>query len=63
MREALVIAMLSLLWGPMVVACSQDGARPSDLSSFHERMIQDMARTGAGSGGAGGGGGGGPGGM
>jgi hypothetical protein len=57
MRGTLVIAVLSLLAGPMLVACSQDRARPSQTAaplSLHERMIQDMERTGAGGGGGGG---------
>jgi hypothetical protein len=60
MRKTLVIALLSLLPAPMFVACSQDGAKPTQTaapSSPHERMIEDMGRSGAGGAGGGGGGG------
>jgi hypothetical protein len=59
-KTLLVIALLNLMPGLMLAACGQDGTKPTQTaapSSLHERMIQDMERTGAGGGGGGGGGG------
>jgi hypothetical protein len=57
MLRPLVMAVLCLLPGPMLVACSEAGTqttRTASPFSPHEQMIEDMERTGAGGGGGGG---------